>query len=129
MTTTTKKARKADATVDDAQTLAEIWGRLSAAVANLRDTEKAIQNTWGSGLIDRPQLRDDRDKARALLDTLLDGAWEQLVLMPSGTTASGGATPQTVAMEFYSGALNRNLVKRITASQAKALNKRSFAFD
>lgn len=45
--------------------------------------------------------------------------------LPRGTTAKGGANLQTVVMEFY-GPVNRELGKRMTASDARKINTASF---
>lgn len=45
--------------------------------------------------------------------------------LPNGTTAKGGATRQTVVLEFY-GAVNRNLAARLSGSDARKINAASF---
>jgi len=83
-----------------------------------------VSDGWVKGGI--ADLRSARDEAVAAFDTALDEAWEVLRGLPSGTVAPGGATPQTVALQFFNRNLNRSLNARLTATEARNLNRRSF---
>jgi hypothetical protein len=115
----------ADATKENARTLGLIFRKLQAADKALKSAAAAIKAAWiGKG--DLHELRELRFAAIERMDRTMDDAWTSLSGMPAGTTAPGGATPQTVALQYFNNALNRNLRKRITASDARIVNRRSF---
>jgi hypothetical protein len=115
----------ADATKENAQTLGLVYRKLQAADKALRSATAAIKAAWiGKG--DIHELRELRFAAIERMDRTMDDSWTVLSDLPAGTTAPGGATPQTVALQYFNNALNRNLRKRITASDARILNRRSF---
>jgi hypothetical protein len=115
----------ADATKENAQTLGLVYRKLQSADKALRSATAAIKAAWiGKG--DIHELRELRFAAIERMDRTMDDSWTVLSDLPAGTTAPGGATPQTVALQYFNNALNRNLRKRITASDARILNRRSF---
>ncbi|MHA2351242.1 MAG: hypothetical protein ACXADL_16620 [Candidatus Thorarchaeota archaeon] len=115
----------ADATKENAQTLGLVYRKLQSADKALRSATAAIKAAWiGKG--DIHELRELRFAAIERMDRVMDDSWTVLSDLPAGTTAPGGATPQTVALQYFNNALNRNLRKRITASDARILNRRSF---
>lgn len=114
-------------TVEHAKTLENIYSRLYRAVAASRKAATALKAAWSKGLDIVAEARDERSKVQSTLDQIMDQSWDALSLLPKGTTAPGGATPQTVALEFFSSNLNRDLKARLTSSQARQINGRSFA--
>jgi hypothetical protein len=114
-------------TKEDAVTLARIYGRLYHANKAVKTAEREVKQSWGKSLTSVGDLRIKRDQAVVKLDQIQDDAWVALNALPSGTTAPGGATAQTVALEFFSNNLNRNLKARITPGDAKKINGRSFS--
>lgn len=124
MTTATATVTK-NATKDDAQSLSRIYARLSRLTKDLKRAQRAVSEGWVNP--DRMySLRSDRDEAQFALDQAMDECWQILKSLPSNTVASGGATPQTIGLEFFNRNLNRNLRARMTAAEAKRTNRISF---
>lgn len=126
MTTTEATVRdNRDATVVDAQTLGRVYAKVSKVLKAHKKAVTAVKEGWV-----RPDLMADlryaRDEAQMALDTVMDEAWECLVSLPAGTNAPGGATPQTVGLQLFNRNLNRSLKARITATEARDANRRSF---
>jgi hypothetical protein len=116
-----------DATAQDATILAGLYHRLVRSNKDLRDALKSLGTGWEKGndaII--PALRAIRDDAQLSLDVAMDESWDVLTVLPAGTVASGGATPQTIGLEFFNRNLNRGLKNRISAKDAKVINSRSF---
>lgn len=113
-----------DATADDARSLGRLYHLLDAAVKAHKKAVRAVAEGWVGQ--DLESLRADRDVAQARLDDIMDSCWESLNGLPNGTVAPGGATPQTVGMQFFNRNLNRSLKARITATDARQANRRSF---
>jgi hypothetical protein len=124
-TTTVDAATTQDATAEHAQILGVIFARLAKSLKARKAAETAIKGAW-IGKADLSQLRVDRDAAIETNDRVMDESWGALNDLPNGTVAPGGATPQTVALQFYNSMLNRNLRKRLSATDARNLNRRSF---
>jgi hypothetical protein len=116
---------RADATKEDARNLGRIFSRLTRMVKLLKEKERACKDIW-LDRIDAEQARKERDTVRHRLDSLMDESWQALKGLPAGTSAPGGATPQTVALEMFNSSLNRNLKARMTVTDAKQANRRSF---
>ena len=114
-----------DATRDDARALGRIYRQVEAATKAFKKADRAVADAWVGG--DRDALRAERDQRRFNLDEIMDTAWEALNALPSGTVAPGGASPQTVGMHLFNRNLNRSLKARMTATEARQANKRSFA--
>lgn len=114
-------------TIEHAKTLARIYGSLYRAVAASRKAATALKASWAKGLDVVAEARTVRFEAQQKLDIVMDQSWDALSLLPKGVTASGGATPQTVALEYFSSNLNRDLKARITSAQARQINGRSFS--
>jgi len=112
--------------VEHAKALAGIYGRLHGAVAASRKASTALKQAWAKGLDVVADARVIRTGAMQKLDLIMDESWTALLALPRGTTARGGATPQTVALEYFSSNLNRDLKARITAADARKINGRSF---
>lgn len=113
-----------DATIEDAKSLGRLYRQLDGAVKAHKKATREVSEAWVGG--DRAALRAARDEAQYKLDQIMDDAWDALNLLPAGTTAPGGATPQTVGMQFFNRNLNRSLKRRITATDARQANRRSF---
>lgn len=115
-----------DATAADAKTLAAIYRSLDKVTKAHKKAVREVQQGWlkPAALAD---LRFIRDEAQLKLDSAMDDAWAALAVLPKGTVAPGGATAQTVGLQFFNRNLNRTLGARITASEARVANKRSFA--
>ena len=114
-----------DATADDAKSLGRIYRRLDAAIKAHKKATREVADAWVGG--DRESLRFARDEAQHRLDDLMDESWDLLNDLPAGTVAPGGATPQTVGMQMFNRNLNRSLKQRLSSTEARAANKRSFA--
>lgn len=114
-----------DATAEDAQSLGRIYHRVSTAIKAHKKAVTAVKDGWV-----QPEkmadLRYARDEAQMSLDLIMDEAWETLRMLPVGTNAAGGATPQTVGLQLFNRNLNRSLKARITATDARDANRRSF---
>ena len=129
METTTKTVTdNRDAAKTDAQTLGTAYGSLVRADKALRSANQDIKKAWLAGDVEVAMTvaRTRRSRMVAAFDSALDAAWAVLIGLPSGTTAPGGATPQTVALHFFNSGLNRNLKARLSSTEAKRLNKLSF---
>jgi len=114
-----------DATADDAVVLGVVFDRLAKREREMKAATRKVTDGWIKG--DLADLRASRDATVAAFDAALDEAWEVLRGLPAGTVAPGGATPQTVALQFFNRNLNRSLNARLTATEARNINKRSFA--
>lgn len=117
----------AAATANDAVILAVIYRRLAKANKDNRDAINEYRKALATGT----EGLDIDGMEQTVLDT---GASLTLVLkceraaiagLPKNVTAKGGATRQTVVMEFY-GQVNRELGKRLGASDARKINAASF---
>ena len=113
-----------DATADDAKALGRIYRNLDKTTKAYKKASRAVADGWVGG--DIQDLRHARDESQMLLDQVMDESWEAINALPSGTSAPGGANRQTVSLQFYNRNLNRNLKLRITATDARQANKRSF---
>jgi len=115
----------ADASKQDAQTLGRLYLRVSKAVKAHKKAVTNVKEGWV-----RPDKMDDlrhaRDEAQYAMDLTMDEAWAQINSLPAGTVAPGGATPQTVGLQLFNRNLNRNLKARVTATEARDANRRSF---
>ena len=113
-----------DATTEDAKSLGQVYRSLVDGTKVAKKADRAVTEGW---LIPEslPGLRSHRDATRSKLDGIMDAAWKILKSMPNGVV-SRGATPQTVGLQFFNRNLNRNLLSRITAGQAKSQNKAAF---
>lgn len=112
----------------DAESLGMIYQSLVRAEKAVKGSIREVKAAW---LANNPQTalvaaRTRRTRMQDAFDTALDLGWETLKGLPSGTTAPGGATPQTVALHFFNSGLNRNLKSRLSSTEAKRLNKLSF---
>ena len=113
-----------DATADDAKVLGRIYRRLDKSTKAHKKASREVADGWVGH--DIAALREARDVAQMNLDTVMDESWTAINELPKGTCAPGGATRQTVSLQFYNSNLNRSLKLRITASDARQANKRSF---
>ncbi len=113
-----------DATKEDAKILARVYRALVDATKVAKSATRAVTDGWvyPDSL---EGLRSHRDAAQVILDGIMDKGWTALTSMPRGVVA-GQATPQTVGLQFFNRNLNRNLKLRLTASEAKQINKLSF---
>jgi len=113
-----------DATKEDAKILGRVYRSLVDASKVAKKAARDVAEGWLY-----PEslegLREIRDITQVRLDAVMDTGWESLIGMPNGVVA-GQATPQTVGLQFFNRNLNRNLKARLTASQAKLINKASF---
>ena len=114
-----------DATADDAKILGRLYRQLDSAIKAHKKATREVSDAWVGG--DRDSLRFARDEAQHRLDDVMDAAWDALNDLPAGTVAPGGATPQTVGMQMFNRNLNRSLKQRLSSTEARAANKRSFA--
>ena len=114
-----------DASKEHAKTLAVVYRRLFAAVKAVKAAERAIKGAW-VGAIDLSEARQTRFASIEKLDRIMDESWTVLTGLPKGTVAPGGATPQTVGLQFFNANLNRSLAKRMSAADARDANRRSF---
>lgn len=114
-----------DPSVEDAKVLGRIYSRLTDAVKGVKLAERTIKGAW-IGTEDLTESRAARFASLEKLDRIMDESWQALHDLPRGTNAPGGATPQTVGLQFFNANLNRNLNKRLTAKDARSLNSRSF---
>ncbi len=113
-----------DATPEDAKVLGTVYRSLVDGAKEAKKADRAVTEGW-LDIESLPGLRSHRDATRSKLDSIMDAAWKLLKAMPNGVV-SRGATPQTVGLQFFNRNLNRNLLSRITASQAKSQNKAAF---
>lgn len=129
LVSTKPKADKPKATKDDAAKLANCYLRLKKSAKNMRDASKAMSDLWLSD--DPSAAHADCVKAYTTVIAFEEHerleVWKVLKSLPPNTVAPGGATPQTVALEYFNRGLNRNLSARLTAAEAKRINKVSFA--
>ncbi len=114
-----------DASADDAKCLARIFHLVSDAIKKHKKAVNAVKEGW-LDMERMPALRLKRDDAQYDMDETMDSCWEGLCQLPSGTAAIGGATRQTVALQLFNRSVNRNLQARITGTEARDLNRRSF---
>lgn len=114
------------ATPTDAQLLADIYRALDAAskahTKAISDHRKALA-TW-DGTTDAPSDAEVQSTCTELTYALMKGR-KAIADLPAGTTAKGGANRQSVVMQFY-GPVNRELGKRLTATDARKVNAASF---
>lgn len=113
-----------DATKKDARVLGDVYRALLTSDKEAKKASRAVSEGW-LDVVSLPGLRTRRDAIVASHDSLMDKCWAALRGISGGTNFRG-ATPQTVALQFFNRNLNRNLVGRITASQAKTQNKAAF---
>ena len=119
------EAQTEDATPEHAKLLAVVYRRLAAAVKAVKAAERAIKGAW-VGAIDVTEARQIRFASIEKLDRVMDESWAALRDLPRGTVAPGGATPQTVGLQFFNANLNRSLDKRMSTTDARLANRRSF---
>ena len=113
-----------DATKDDARALRRVYNMLFHAVKESKKADRAVTEGWTNP--DALEgLREVRDAAIAKLDTVMDESWAILTGLPKGTTY-GTSTTQTIGLQFFNRNLNRDLKSRITAADAKRINRVSF---
>lgn len=112
-----------DATHDDAVNLLNSYRALAKARSEVKKATNAIDDGWIDG--DVLGLRVKRSTAIFAYDAALDLAWDALKAIPKGTVAPGGMTVQTVGLEFFNKALNRDGKRRLTASAARKINSLS----
>jgi hypothetical protein len=114
-------------TPEDSAMLAAIYRRLNKASKDhstaISDYRKALA-VWSEGL-DVSKLEAEVESTSTVLTTALREARAVIAGLPRGTTAKGGANLQTVVMQFY-GPVNRELGKRLSASDARKINTASF---
>jgi len=115
-----------DATRKDAVALSRLYHVLMKSAKATKKAVTAVSEGWLPGR-DIALLREERDAAVKKHDQLMDTAWAGLKKLPNGTVAPGGATPQTVGLEFFNRSLNRTLGERLSAKAAKDANRRSFS--
>lgn len=113
-----------DATKKDARILGEVYRALLDSDKAAKKASRSVAEGW-LDVVSLPSLRTRRDAIVATHDALMDKCWAALNGISNGTNFRG-ATPQTVGLQFFNRNLNRNLVGRITASQAKTQNKAAF---
>ena len=113
-----------DATKEDARTLGRVYRSL---VESTKVAKKALRDVTEGWIYPESLdgLREHRDITQSALDAVMDTAWSALIGMPNGVVA-GSATPQTVGLQFFNRNLNRNLKARLTATEAKSINKLAF---
>jgi hypothetical protein len=114
-----------DASKEDAKILARVYFRLIDSVKAVKAAERDIRGAW-IGQADLIEVRAARFSALEKHDRIMDESWTALNDLPKGTVAPGGATPQTVGLQFFNANLNRTLGKRLTTTDARAMNRRSF---
>ncbi len=113
-----------DATKEDARTLGRVYRQLVDASKIAKKALRDVSEGWiFPESLDA--LREHRDITQSSLDAVMDIAWAALTGMPNGVVA-GQATPQTVGLQFFNRNLNRNLKARLTATEAKQINKLAF---
>lgn len=115
-------------TAADVAALIKAWQRLASAVKDhrtaLSDLNRSMAVYTEGSDYSGFQLAVEETAKRLTSELLacriiIDG-------LPNGVTGPGGkATRQTVVLEFY-GPVNRNLKLRLSASDAKAINKAAF---
>ena len=113
-------------TTEDAESLGRVYRRLMKLSKAHKKADRDTTAGWVDPDAKLSDLRVERDLAQSILDDYMDQAWEIINGIPNGTVASGGATPQTVGLEFFNRSLNRNLGLRLSASAARQINRRSF---
>lgn len=114
------------ATADDAATLGSTYRSLYQGQKAMRQSVKDLAEM----LATNPEasvdgLIGDVELATTEYANLLKSARLTIQGLPNGTTARGGATRQTVVLQFY-GNVNRDLKSRLTSAQASKVNKLSF---
>lgn len=119
---------KRPATQQDVAMLMQTYQRLASATKRHKDAVSSLQKglaVWTEGA-DYSDLQLEVEEAAANLTSELVECRAIIASLPNGVTGRGGkATRQTIVLEFY-GAVNRDLNARITASEAKAINKAAF---
>lgn len=114
-------------TANDALNLGIVYGSLSKALKAYKSAERDVSSSWAKGEAAIKSARIQRNAALQAMDAVYSESWIILSQFPRGTTAQGGATPQTVALQFFNANLNRELKARLTGADARRINARSFA--
>lgn len=116
-----------EATAADAAALGRIYKRLAKAEKDHRtavaDLRKALA-VWSADA----DVTDEElavEKTSAILTGELISCRRLIADLPKGVTAKGGASRQTVVLQFY-GAVNRELGKRLSVGDARKINSASF---
>ncbi len=119
---------KRNATAEDVAILGGVWRQLNNLRADLREAQGNLAKGLAvfSEADDHQGLIAEVERVSAIWAASMLNARVALSHLPVGTTAKGGATVQSVVMEFFA-PVNRELKARMTASQAKALNKAAFS--
>lgn len=115
-------------TAKDGAVLGRVWRENSEAHKAAKSAEReylaAMAVSGGSPeVID--SLRVAAERAYASKAGLFQRNRVVIEGLPLGTTARGGATRQTVVLEFY-GLVNRTLGARLSAADARRVNKAAF---
>lgn len=122
---------KRAATTADAVDLGLIYSRLSTASKRLTKAKAdyakalAVLATGAAANAAVNDLGEELENAANAYRIALLHERQNIASLPLNTTAKGGANCQTVVFEFY-GAVNRELGKRLTASEARRLNAAAF---
>lgn len=115
-------------TAKDGAVLGRVWRENSEAHKAARSAEREYLNSMAASgtspeVID--SLRAASERAYAYKAGLFQTNRVVIEGLPLGTTAKGGATRQTVVLEFY-GLVNRTLGARLSATDARRINKAAF---
>lgn len=116
------------ATKEDALTLGSIWASLTAATRNAKTALRnlqLIQAASGYSLKAVDEYVREFDATQSNLKTVLIDSRNMIESLPAGVTAPGGATRQSVVMEFY-GSVTKSLGAHMTVADARRINKASF---
>lgn len=116
-TRSNRKATKADAVK-----LAGFYSDLAKTDKALKSLIRTAKESIGQG--DTPDLDTITASFKDHLESLVK-ARSGIAGLPGNTRAEGGATRQSVVMQFL-GAVNRDLGPRLTPSTARTLNRASF---
>lgn len=111
-------------TVDHAITLGRVYVRLAESQKAVKAADRGVKASWVNGNPEDAVIA--QTDARESFSVVLLESWSILLSLPRGTTARGGATPQSVALHFFSGNANRDLKARMTPADARRINKVSF---
>lgn len=112
------------ASVEDAATLGNVWRKLYAQTKITKQAHSEFAKALATNAYANVDTADLERQSRKLGELLIES---RMIIdeLPNGTTAKGGATRQTVILQFF-GPVNRDLKTRISASEAAKVNKLSF---
>lgn len=110
-----------DADGNPTRVAAEVLGRVYAVMAEAVKVERTARRTLMQGNATPAAYAN---AARAYADVVVE-VRDVLRAIPRKTTARGGATPQTVWVEFFEG-VDADLERNMTKADAKAKNKKAF---